>query len=146
MCSQPICMQGSSEIRHREHSCSWRAALGLWEDCSPEVPQDRGLGPPPPHPLTPTCQVGLLGVLIVPIYWSGFTIVPRETESITMFPLCASLLNTYYCMVLQVQGRTKLGGGLCSLGGCSPVSHDTKKYNDNSHNPRKEEKLEGLGV
>lgn len=120
MCLQPICMQGSSEIRHRERSCSWPAALGLWEDCGPEVPQDRGLGPRLHIPSLLPAKWDFWVSLFCP-YRLGFTIVPCETESNTLFPLCASLLDTYHCVVLQVRGEQNCDGGLRSLGGCSLV-------------------------
>lgn len=73
-------------------------------------------GPPPPHPLTRTCQVGLLDVLILPSHQSGFTAAPRETESSAAFPLCASLPNTCCRGCRWCRGERNAGAGFAHLG------------------------------
>lgn len=73
-------------------------------------------GPPPPHPLTRTCQVGLLDVLILPNHQSGFTAVPRETESNSALPLGASLLSTCCRGRRWCRGERNAEAGFAHLG------------------------------
>ena len=52
-----------SVLRYHEAALGG-AAPGLWEDRGSGFPGTEGWAPPP-HPLVPTCQVGLLGFLML---------------------------------------------------------------------------------
>ena len=54
-------LKGGGDLR-----ANWKGwpAPGLWEDRGSGFPGTEGWAPPP-HPLVPTCQVGLLGFLML---------------------------------------------------------------------------------
>ena len=70
MCAQPICMQSSPEIGPGNAAAPGPLPSGSGRIEVPRFPRTEGWAPPP-HPLTPTCQVGLPSVLILPIYGGG---------------------------------------------------------------------------